>query len=40
MWFPGLNGDFSAGPLSQSVDLSFIDIAGSCAVFQRLSMGI
>jgi hypothetical protein len=33
MWFPGLNGDFSAGPLSQSVDLSFIDIAGKLRSF-------
>jgi hypothetical protein len=27
MWFPGLDGNFSAGPLSDSVNLSFIDIA-------------
>ena len=33
MWFPGLNGDFSAGPLSESVDLSFIDIAGKLRSF-------
>jgi hypothetical protein len=33
MWFPGLNADFSAGPLSQSVDLSFIDIAGKLRSF-------
>jgi len=33
MWFPGSNGDFSAGPLSESVDLSFIDIAGKLRSF-------
>ena len=27
MWFPGVDGNFSAGPLSESVSLSFIDIA-------------
>jgi len=33
MWFPGLNGDFSAGPLNESLDLSFIDIAGKLRSF-------
>ncbi|MEW6037632.1 MAG: hypothetical protein AB1648_05210 [Pseudomonadota bacterium] len=28
MWLPGLDGSFSAGPLSRSVDYSFVDIAG------------
>jgi len=27
MWFPGVNGNVSAGPLSESVDVSFVDIA-------------
>ena len=27
MWFPGLDGNLSAGPLSESVNLTFIDIA-------------
>ncbi len=26
MWLPGVNGDFSAGPVSRSVDANFIDI--------------
>ncbi|MDD1643875.1 MAG: hypothetical protein LUQ29_11505 [Methylococcaceae bacterium] len=33
MWFPGVNGDFSAGPLNRSVDLSFIDIADKMSSF-------
>jgi hypothetical protein len=33
MWFPGVNGDFSAGPLNSSVDLSFIDIANKLSSF-------
>ena len=33
MWFPGLNGDFSAGPLTESLDLSIIDIAGKLRSF-------
>ena len=33
MWFPGVNGDFSAGPLNSSVDLSFIDIADKLSSF-------
>ena len=33
MWFPGVNGDFSAGPLNSSVDLSFIDIADKLRSF-------
>jgi hypothetical protein len=27
MWFPGVNGNVSAGTLSESVDVSFVDIA-------------
>lgn len=33
MWFPGVNGNFSAGPLNQSVDASFIDIADKLRSF-------
>ena len=33
MWFPGVNGNFSAGPLSESVNLSFIDIADKLSSF-------
>lgn len=33
MWFPGASGDFSAGPLNKSVDLSFIDIADKLRSF-------
>lgn len=33
MWFPGVNGNFSAGPLNKSVDASFIDIAGKLRSF-------
>jgi hypothetical protein len=33
MWFPGINGNFSAGPLNRSVDLSFIDIADKLSSF-------
>lgn len=33
MWFPGVNGNFSAGPLDKSVDASFIDIAGKLRSF-------
>ena len=33
MWFPGLDGNFSAGPLSDSFSLSFIDIADKLSSF-------
>ena len=33
MWFPGLNGNFSAGPLNDSFSLSFIDIADKLSSF-------
>lgn len=33
MWFPGLDGNFSAGPLSDSFSLSFIDIANKMSSF-------
>jgi len=33
MWFPGLDGNFSAGPLSDSFSLSFIDIADKMSSF-------
>jgi len=33
MWFPGVNGNISAGPLSESFDLSFIDIADKMSSF-------
>ena len=33
MWFPGVNGNVSAGPLSESVNASFIDIAGKLRSF-------
>jgi hypothetical protein len=33
MWFPGVNGTVSAGPLSESVNASFIDIAGKLRSF-------
>jgi hypothetical protein len=33
MWFPGLDGNFSAGPLNDSIGLSFIDIADKMSSF-------
>ncbi|MDD5268160.1 MAG: hypothetical protein PHO08_13690 [Methylococcales bacterium] len=33
MWFPGIDGNFSAGPLGDSLSLSFIDIAGKMSSF-------
>ena len=33
MWFPGVDGDFSAGPFNKSSDFSFIDIAGKLRSF-------
>ena len=33
MWFHGLNGNFSAGPLNDSFSLSFIDIADKLSSF-------
>ena len=33
MWFPGVNGDFSAGSRSDSISLSFIDIADKLSSF-------
>jgi len=33
MWFPGLDGNFSAGPLNDSFSLSFIDIADKLSSF-------
>ncbi len=33
MWFPGVDGNFSAGPLSDSFSLSFIDIADKLSSF-------
>lgn len=33
MWFPGLEGNFSAGPLNDSFSLSFIDIADKMSSF-------
>jgi hypothetical protein len=33
MWFPGLDGNFSAGPLDDSISLSFIDIADKMSSF-------
>jgi hypothetical protein len=33
MWFPGVNGNFSAGPLNDSLSLSFIDIADKMSSF-------
>lgn len=33
MWFPGLDGDFSAGQRSDSISLSFIDIANKLSSF-------
>ncbi|MDD1635909.1 MAG: hypothetical protein LUQ06_06420 [Methylococcaceae bacterium] len=33
MWFPGVDGNFSAGPLGDSVSLSFIDIADKMSSF-------
>jgi hypothetical protein len=33
MWFPGLDGNFSAGPLGDSFSLSFIDIAEKLSSF-------
>lgn len=32
-WLPGINGKFSAGPFSRSIDTSFIDIAGKLRSF-------
>lgn len=32
-WLPGIKGDYSAGPRNQSVDASFIDIAGQLRNF-------
>ena len=32
-WLPGLDGNVSAGPLSESINLSFIDIAGKLSSF-------
>ena len=32
-WLPGANGNFSAGPLSKSVDINFIDIVGKLSNF-------
>ena len=39
MWFPGVSGDFSAGPLNSSVDLSFIDIADKLSSFPMAFSG-
>jgi hypothetical protein len=39
MWFPGVNDDFSAGPLNQSVDANFIDIAGKLRNFPMVFYG-
>ena len=33
MWFPGVDGNFSAGPRSDSISLSFIDIAEKLSSF-------
>jgi hypothetical protein len=33
MWFPGVDGNFSAGPLGDSLSLSFIDIADKMSSF-------
>ena len=33
MWFPGLNGNFSARQFDDSISLSFIDIAGKMSSF-------
>ena len=33
MWFPGVDGNISAGPLTESVSLSFIDIANKLRSF-------
>lgn len=39
MWLPGVDGSFSAGPLSKSVDVSFIDISGKLRNFPLSFMG-
>lgn len=39
MWFPGVKGNYSAGPLSESVNASFIDIAGKLRNFPMAFMG-
>jgi hypothetical protein len=39
MWLPGADGTFSAGPLSKSVDVSFIDIAEKLRNFPLAFMG-
>jgi hypothetical protein len=33
MWFPGLDGNFTAGPLNDLFSLSFIDIADKLSSF-------
>lgn len=39
MWLPGVNGDFSAGPLSKSVSENFIDIVDASDRFPLGFMG-
>lgn len=39
MWLPGVNGDFSAGPVSRSVDENFVDIVDDSHRFPLGFMG-
>ncbi|WP_139558871.1 hypothetical protein [Methylotetracoccus oryzae] len=38
-WLPGVTGNYSAGPLSKSVDVNFIDIAGKLSSVPLAFMG-